>query len=437
MLGIPSPENNISLKLERIARLAKQAPALPLTSLSHYIDEEWLVEAYRRTRKNGAPGVDGQSAAEYADKLGSNLRMLLNRAKSGTYQAPPVRRVHIPKGDGKQTRPLGIPTFEDKVLQRAVSTVLSAVYEQDFLPCSYGFRPGRSAHQLMEDLRTCMMRMSGGYVLEVDIAKFFDTVDHTLLGEMLRQRIHDGVLLRLIGKWLNAGVLEEGQLSRPDTGTPQGGVISPLLANVYLHEVLDKWFEHEVRPRLRSSAYLFRYADDFVIVFASERDAQRVQEVLPKRMAKYGLTIHPDKTRLTRFSKPDGRGGGPEREVPLLGFGLHWRKSRKGNWVVQAKTHRTRLNRALRLTSHWCRQQRHQPVHWQWLKLKKKLHGHYAYYGITGNIRALRQVYEAVRRIWWRWLNRRNNRRLSWEQMGKLLIRFPLPLPRIVHSYVG
>jgi RNA-directed DNA polymerase len=436
MTGISSPAN-ISLKLERIARLAKQSPAMQLTSLNHYIDEEWLMEAYRRTRKSGAPGTDGQSAAQYATDLEDNLRSLLSRAKNGTYRAPPVRRVHIPKGEGPQTRPIGIPTFEDKVLQRAASMVLNAVYEQDFLPCSYGFRPGRSAHQLLEDLRTQLMRMEGGYVLEVDLEKFFDTMDHACLREVLQQRIRDGVLLRLIGKWLNAGVLEEGRLSRPEAGTPQGGVISPLLANIFLHDVLDRWFEHEVRPRLRSGAYLYRYADDIVIVFAAERDALRVQEVLPKRLHKYGLSIHPDKTRLSRFKKPAGGGAGPERELPVLGFSLHWGKSRRGFWTVKAKTHRSRINRALKHAVQWCRQQRHRPIRWQWDKLSRKLRGHYAYFGITGNTRALRKVYEAVRRIWWKWLNRRGNRSsLSWEQMGKLLKRHPLPSPRIVHSYI-
>ena len=262
MAGTPSPES-ISTKLERIAKRAKEMPGVAFTTLAHHIDIEWLLEAHRRTRKDGAAGVDGQTAAEYATNLQGNLQALLDRAKAGDgYRAPPVRRVHIPKGDGSKTRPIGIPTFEDKVLQRAVAMVLEAVYEQDFYDCSYGFRPGRSAHGALRALRGALMEMNGGWVLEADIEGFFDSVDRSQLQEILRRRVRDGVLLRLIGKWLNAGVMEEGRIYRPEAGTPQGGVISPLLANIYLHEVLDEWFAKQVEPRLKGRAKLVRYADD-------------------------------------------------------------------------------------------------------------------------------------------------------------------------------
>jgi len=260
MTGTPSPLD-ISTRLQRIAELAKKAP-VALTTLAHHIDIEFLREAYRRTRKDGATGVDGQTATMYAEKLDENLRSLLDRFKSGTYKAPPVRRVNIPKGDGAKTRPIGIPTFEDKVLQRAVTMVLEAIYEQDFLPCSFGFRPGRSAHDALQVLWEGLMEMGGGWVLEVDIQGFFDSLDHGHLRDFLDQRVRDGVVRRTINKWLKAGVLDGGTLSRPDAGTPQGGVVSPLLANVYLHEVLDKWFESEVKPRLDGRALLIRYADD-------------------------------------------------------------------------------------------------------------------------------------------------------------------------------
>src|SRR5262245_13506833 len=277
MAGASEPVD-VSTKRQRIAQLARQSPEMGFTSPAYFIDIDWLREAYRRTRKDGAVGVDGQSGADYAVDLEGNLRSLLDRAKSGAYQAPPVRRVHIPKaGSATETRPLGIPTFEDKVLQRAVVMALEAVYEQDFKDCSYGFRPGRSAHQALRDLWQQTMQSGGGWVLEVDIRKFFDTLDHAQLRGLLRRRVRDGVLLRLIDKWLNAGVLEAGSLSYPEAGTPQGGVISPLLANVYLHYVLDEWFEQEVKPRLRGRAFLIRYADDFVIGFTDAADAQRVQ----------------------------------------------------------------------------------------------------------------------------------------------------------------
>ena len=283
---------------------AKNTSQAALTTLAHHIDIGWLTEAYRRTRKDGAVGVDGQSAQQYAEALEANLQSLLNRAKSGDYQAPPVKRVHIPKGDGKSTRPLGIPTFEDKVLQKAVAMVLEAVYEQDFMSCSYGFRPGRGAHGALQALWEQTMAIGGGWVLEADIEKFFDSVDHARLREVLSQRVRDGVLTRLIGKWLKAGVMEEGMVRHPEAGTPQGGVISPLLANVYLHEVLDVWWERDVRPRLRGRTALVRYADDFVMVFETEEDAHRVAEVLPKRFERYGLRLHPEKTRLVRFTRP-------------------------------------------------------------------------------------------------------------------------------------
>ena len=261
MTETPS-STTISTKLQRIAKLAKEGPTMVFTTLAHNIDMEWLREAYRRTRKDGATGVDGQTADEYAQRLDDNLGSLLERAKSGTYRAPPVRRVHIPKGDGSQTRPIGIPTFEDKVLQRAVAMVLEAVYEQDFLDCSYGFRPRRSAHGALRTFWERTMAMGGGWVVEVDVRKFFDTLDHAHLRELLRRRVRDGVLLRLIGKWLNAGVLEGRVLSYPQAGSPQGGVISPVLANIYLHEVLDVWFAQQVQPRLKGRAFLVRYADD-------------------------------------------------------------------------------------------------------------------------------------------------------------------------------
>ena len=343
--GRPSP-GDVSTKLQRIAELARQMPGTALQTLAHHIDVEFLREAYRRTRKGGAAGVDRQTAETFASDLEGNLRSLLDAAKSGTYRAPPVLRVHIPKGDGSKTRPIGIPTFADKVLQRAVTMVLEAVYEQEFRDCSYGFRPGRSAHQALAALREGLMSMQGGWVLEVDIQSFFDSLDHGQLREMLSKRVRDGVLLRLIGKWLNAGVLEGAMVSHPESGTPQGGVISPLLANVFLGEVLDAWFEDVVRPRLGGRAMLVRYADDAVMVFANERDARRVWEVLPKRLGRYGLTLHAEKTRLVEFQQPVGGpadGEGPEDQhavhtFDFLGFRHHWgdRKSTRLN-----SSHRT------------------------------------------------------------------------------------------------
>ena len=438
MTEIPSSDR-VSPKLQRIAELAKQAPTMSFTSLSHHIDVPFLREAYRRTRKTGAPGVDGQTGADYEQELQKNLQSLLDRAKSGRYRAPPVRRVHIPKGDGSQTRPLGIPTFEDKVLQRAVSMVLEAVYEQDFYDFSYGFRPGRSAHQALESFQSSLVRLAGAWVLEVDLRKFFDHVDHRHLRDILRRRVRDGVLLRLIGKWLNAGVLEGQELSYPDRGTPQGGVISPLLANIYLHTVLDDWFVRDVLPRLKGRAHLVRYADDFVIAFGLEDDARRVCEVLPKRLEKFGLALHPDKSRLLNFRRPDKRdddGGSGPGSFDLLGFTHFWGRTRSGKWTVKTKTAKDRFSRSLRRVRDWCRQHRHAPVGEQHRALSRKLNGHFGYFGVRYNVRTLYLFKRRVIEVWRKWLSRRSQKaKGTWAWMRALLKKLPLPKPRIVVRY--
>jgi group II intron reverse transcriptase/maturase len=410
---------------------------MAFTSLAYLIDIDWLTEAYRRTRKDGAAGVDGMTAEQYEQDLEGNLRSLLDRAKSGTYQAPPVRRVRIPKGgSSNETRPLGIPTLEDKLLQRAVVMLLEPIYEQDFLDCSYGFRPGRSAHQALTSFRDQTMNRQprGGWVLEVDIRKFFDNLEHRYLRQFLRLRVRDGVLLRLIDKWLKAGVMEDGNVSYPDSGSPQGGVVSPLISNIFLHYVLDLWFEQEVKPRLRNRAFLIRYADDFVIGFRDYRDARRVMEVIPKRLGKYGLTVHPSKTKLVPFSPPSSKtrdGDGPPSNRPgtfdLLGFTHYWACSRNGYWVVKLKTAADRFCRAVQSIDLWCRRNRHLPVHQQHKKLNEKLRGHYAYYGVTGNSGSLaRFVYEVGRR-WRQWLNRRNRiRSMDWANYSAIRDRYPL-----------
>jgi len=435
----PQTSVDVSTKLERVAKLAREAPGMAFRNLAHHIDVDWLREAYRRTRKDGARGVDGQSAQEYEANLEDNLQSLLSRAKSGTYRAPPVRRVHIPKGSGSETRPLGIPTFEDKVLQRAVAMVLGAVYEQDFLDCSYGFRPKRSAHMALDALQHQSVVMAGGWILEVDIRKFFDRLDHGKLQEILRRRVHDGVLLRLIGKWLNAGVLEDGSVSYPEAGSPQGGVVSPILANIFLHEVLDVWFDREVKPRLARKAALFRYADDAVFLFADETDARWVMNVLSKRLGKYGLELHPDKTRLVDFRRadrfaPTGAGEGPGT-FDLLGFTHYWGKARSGKWIVKRRTAKDRFRRAMKRVAEWCREHRHDEVRAQQEALGQKLRGHYGYFGITGNSDAISRFFHEVQGMWRKWLNRRSQRApMPWPRMLRLLERYALPKPRIARS---
>ena len=416
---------------------------MAFTSLAHLIDIAWLREAYRRTRKDGAAGVDGQTGKDYEANLEGNLQSLLDRAKSGTYVAPPVRRVHIPKaGSAHETRALGIPTFEDKVLQRAVAMVLETIYEQDFLDCSYGFRPGRSAHQALEALWQRTMEMGGGWIVEVDIRKFFDTIDHGHLRTFLKRRVPDGVLTRLIGKWLNAGVLEDGCVTHPEKGSPQGGVVSPCLSNVFLHYVLDDWFEREVRPRLKGQSFLIRYADDLVMGFSREEDARRVMEVLPKRFEKYGLTLHPEKTRLVPFERPPDHPErlGPQERTPagtfdLLGLTHYWGRSRYGSWVVKRKTSKSRFNRGLKALAQWLRKGRHRELADQHRTPSQKLRGHFAYYGITGNADALKRFRRGAIGLWRKWLSRRNrDGPIAWATMYRLLERFPLPPAIVVHS---
>lgn len=442
MTGKRYPET-ISTKRKQLAKIARRFPETGLVTVSKHMDIEWLHEAHRRTRKDGAVGVDGQSAADYEVSLEENLERLLARAKTrNQYRAPAVKRAHIPKGTGSETRPIGIPTFEDKILQRAVVMLLEPIFEQDFLDCSYGFRPRRGPHDALQALWERVMSMpNGAWVLEADIKGFFDAVDKSELQRMFGERVRDGVIRRLIGKWLNAGVLEDGCVYHPETGTPQGGVISPLLANIYLHHVLDVWFEKEVRPRMRGKCHLIRFADDFVIIFERKVDADRVLDVLPKRFGKYNLHLHPEKTRLVRFTKP--RGGakppGSDDDHPgsfeLLGFRHFWGRSRKKKWVVKRKTASSRFSRTLQRFSAWMRFNRHLPLKVQHRILCHKLRGHDAYYGITGNAPMLGKLRHEVERRWRRWLSSRSRKaKLNWEQMATLLKRYPLAPPRVVHS---
>jgi group II intron reverse transcriptase/maturase len=427
---------NVSTKQQRIAELAKQQPEMSFTSLNPYLDVDWLREAYRRLRKDSAPGYDGQTVADYGKDLETNLQSLLDRAKSGSYLAPPVRRVHIPKGTGTETRPIGIPATEDKLLQRAVAMLLEPIYEQEFLDCSYGFRPGRSAHGALSALWSQCSTGGINWILDVDISKFFDTLDHAHLRSFLQHRVRDGVITRLIGKWLKAGVLEQGTLSYPEAGTPQGGSASPLLSNIYLHYVLDQWFAQDVIPRLQGRAFMTRFADDVVMGFELQEDAERVLRVLSKRLGKYGLTIHPDKTRLVAFGRPSVTSGSKPGTFDFLGFTHYWGKSRRGNWVIKRKTAQQRFRRGLKRIAEWCRRNRHKPVAEQHQELSQKLRGHFAYYGITGNRPWLHKFRHEVKRIWQKWLHRRSRSStdMPWDRFTLLLQRYRLPPTRVVHS---
>jgi len=431
MTGAQEPEV-MSTKQVRIAALAECFPQRAFTSLAHYIDAQWLKTAYLMTRRDGAVGTDGQTADDFVNDFEANIQRLLEAAKSGRYRAPPVRRVHIPKGDGRTTRPIGIPTFEDKVLQRAVVALLEPLYEHDFLNCSYGFRPGRSAHQAIKTVWDGLSSMGGGWVIDLDIKAFFDTIDHQHLRTFLQQRVKDGVIVRLIGKWLKAGVLEAGQWQKGEMGSPQGGVISPLLANIYLHYVLDEWFEKDVKPRLRGRAFSVRFADDAILAFSIEADARKVLEVLPKRFARYGLTLHPNKTRLVRF-RP--RRGQRAETFDFLGFTHYWGKSRRGSLIIKRKTAKDRVSRGLKRIAHWCRHNRHRPLRDQHRELCRKVQGHAAYYGIRGNMRALQTFRFRVSWIWVKWLSRRSQKsHIPWDKACRLLEALPLAQVRIMQQ---
>jgi RNA-directed DNA polymerase len=437
--GTLKPES-VSTKQERIAALAKENPAMALATIGHYIDYEWVKYAYDCTRKTGAVGVDGQTGQDYAVNLEQNLCGLVDRLKSGSYRAQPVRRHYIEKADGGK-RGLGIPSIEDKVAQRAIVMLLEPIYEVDFSDSSYGYRRGHSAHGALQAIWKGIAKNGGRWVLDVDVRKFFDSIDHAKLREFLARRVTDGVVRRLIDKWLKAGVMEEGQLSFSETGTPQGGVISPLLANVFLHYVLDVWFSNEVQPRLRGASTLVRFADDFVMLFANKGDAERVLDVLGKRLGKYGLELHPDKTNMVdfRYKPRPAKSEGDKvfaTSFNFLGFTPIWGRLKNGRIVVRQITAKDRFARAKKAINQQCREMMHWSVRDQHQRLCRMLKGHFSYFGIVGNIKRLVSLKYRAEQCWRKWLSRRSTKSpLPWAAFKRVLELCPLPRPRIAHYY--
>ena len=427
-------------KLRRLSELAKQDPTLQFTSIAHLLNVELLGDAYRRLRKDASPGIDGLTAQEYERNLEGNLRDLHRRLREGRYRAQPVRRVYIEQ-EGKQ-RPLGLPVLEDKIVQKAATSVLDAIFEQDFLPFSYGYRPNRGPQDALNAVFRAIVLGKTSYVLDVDIKGYFNNIVHEHLMTFIQQRIKDRSLLRLIGKWLHVGVLEDGQLLPVTKGTVQGAVISPILANVYLHYVLDEWMETVVKPRLRGEMKLIRFADDFIVCFQHREDAERVASVLRKRLAKYGLELHEGKTRLIafgRFAEENlrHRGRGKPPTFDFLGFTHICGWSRNGKFTVHVRTARKRLRRTMQRVAVWCRYHRHLPIREQHRRLARMLMGHYEYYGRRGNLPRLRTLHEFTKRVWYKWLRRRGQRRrLSWEAFRIFLTRFPLPQPHVTQPGV-
>lgn len=432
----------MSTQLNQIAELAREDGQRQFLSIAHLLTSEALYGGFKVLRKDAAPGVDGVTYAEYEVNAQENIRALHDRLRSKRYRAQPLRRIYIPKGEGEK-RPISIPALEDKIVQRATVDLLNAIYEQDFLECSYGFRPGRDAHQALDEVGRVICRQGTSYVVEADIRSYFDSIVRGRLIELVERRIRDGSILRLIRKWVNAGVIDDGRLLVSKTGTGQGQVISPLLANIYLHYVLDVWFEEEVKPRLRGRAYEVRYADDFIMCFQYHEDAERVLRVLHKRFARYGLSLHPEKTRLMEFGRfaaanARRRGEGKPATFDFLGLTHVCARSRRGRFTVHVRTRRKKLGQALKETSAWCRRHRHDPVEAQCRMLNAKLRGHYQYFGRPTNYRSLWQFYRGVRRVWRKWLNRRTRgKTLPWGVYQDLLDRHPLLRPRITHTWAG
>jgi group II intron reverse transcriptase/maturase len=428
------------MELNRIAELARQDAGRKFHSIAHLLTKEALWKAFDQLRKNAAAGVDGVTYRDYAEHMIGNLHRLHEKLSNKTYRAQPLRRIYIEKEDGGK-RPISIPALEDKIVQRATVELLNAIFEQDFLDCSYGFRAGRSAHDALDEVRRVLCTKPSAFVLELDICAYFDSIVRKLLMEMVERRVTDASILRLIGKWINVGVIDDGRLLVSETGTGQGQIISPLLANLYLHHVLDVWFEQEVKPRLRGQAYEIRYADDALLCFQYLEDAQKVLRVLAKRFAKFGLTLHPEKTRLVEFGRHalarTQRSGGKPATFDFLGFTHICARSRRGKFTVHVKSMKKRLRRSLKAVAEWCRTHRHAPVDLQQYMLNAKLRGHYQYYGRPTNYCGVRQFYRGVQRLWHKWLNRRTRgKSLSWQRFKHLLRRYPLLRPRITHAWV-
>jgi len=426
---------SMSPGLVRVTEAARNNPG-GLLSLAHHIDVAALRRSYTRVRNNAAVGVDGVTKEQYGEALEENLQDLHQRLKSQRYRHQPIRRVLIDKEGGKK-RPIGISALEDKLVQDSLRELLEAIYEQDFLDCSYGFRPGRSAHEALRSLNGAVHRGEVNVVLEADIVSFFDRIDRERLKELLARRLADKSLMRLIGKCLHVGVLDEGVVTTPETGTVQGSTLSPLLANVYLHYALDLWFELEIKPQLKGKAILVRYCDDFVMGFELGEDAEQVNQLLSNRFAAYGLELHPEKTRMVDFRRPPTRqhGGKGPGTFDLLGFTHYWKRSRRGNWHMAVKTRRARLKRAIGSIYDWCRRHRHESIPAQHAALKRKLTGHFNYFGVRGNSRSIGVVAFFARRAWFKWLRRRSQRsRLTWKRFNDLLRDFPLSTPPVTKS---
>jgi RNA-directed DNA polymerase len=433
--------NRLQQALERIRQAIKKDKKRQLTSLWHHVyDPGRLREAYRGLNPRSAPGVDGQTWKEYGEKLEENLRRLSQALRKGTYRAKPVRRHYIPKADGRQ-RAIGIPTLEDKIVQRAATEVLNEVYEREFKGFSYGFRPGRSQHRALDALYMGLMRKRVNWVLDTDIRGYFDSIDHKWLLKFVEHRIKDKRLLRHLAKWLKAGVMEEGRFTQSEEGTPQGGSISPLLSNIYLHYVLDLWVEQWRKCQAQGDLIIVRYADDFVMGFEHKIEAERFLEELQERFAKFNLNLHPEKTRLIEFGRQaaaqrKARGEAKPETFSFLGFMHACDKTRKsGRFIVLRQTMRKRMQAKLRDIKEGLRTRMHETIPETGKWLRAVVTGYYRYHGVPRNLPAMMSFYRQIGRLWAAALGRRSHKaNLSWRRMWTLINRW-IPAPHITHPY--
>lgn len=412
-----------------IARKAKQKKGYRFLNLYTMLNKVNLYDCWRYIKKNAAYGVDRVSAREFEQNLEGNIDRVVGDLKGKRYRAKLVRRHYIPKGK-KKFRSLGIPAVLDKLLQVCVSRILTAIYEADFLPYSFGYRPGMGVKDALKTLRSTLVRGKFGYVVEADIKGFFDNINHDWLIRMLEERINDRPFLRLIRKWLRAGILEtDGKVIHPTTGTPQGGIVSPILANIYLHYVLDLWIEHYVKPRCKGMVYACRYADDFVVLFQYQQEAYWFYGELPKRLGKFDLSLSKEKTQVIRFSRFYAKDG---KRFDFLGFEFRWGLSRRCKAMVKLRTSRKKLRQSLANFTEWCKTHRSDPLRRIFLELNRKLRGYNNHYGIRGNSKSVNEFFYWSMRILFKWLNRRSQRRsYNWTGFNALLRDFNVVTPRI------
>jgi RNA-directed DNA polymerase len=437
-LPIPRDGQGVSTKLASITLRAREDPECKFTSLAHLLTEDSLKECFRELNRNKAPGIDGVTAKEYEANIDDNIEDLVKRLKAKRYRPKPVKRTYIPKPNGKR-RPLGIPAIEDKIVQMAIKKILEAIFEPDFIDLSYGFRPNRSCHDALDKVDKIIMTKPVNYVADMDIAKFFDTVDHETLMECLKQRIVDPSLLQLIGRFLRSGMIEDGKYFETDKGTPQGGILSPVLANVYLHYALDLWFENVVKTQLKGFAQLVRYADDFVVCFQYGEEAKAFETALGERLGQFGLEISEEKSQIIEFGRGSclkaKRQGRKCATFDFLGFTHYCGRTRTGGFKVGRKTSGKKFRQKLKEMNQWLKHVRNtaELEDW-WQVMRQKLVGHYHYYGMSGNMQWLHKYYYHAVKLAFKWINRRSQRRsYDWDQFNRFLLHNPLPQPKIYH----